>query len=182
MLLPWAEHLWNSCIPPSHSFIFWQLIHGKMPTDENLRNLGCVIVSICSFCLKSEETSEHLFLWCPIVVELWYWLGDKLNCVLDLSTVLSILSCIPLRGSSQVSDMFMVAVVHTLHTILLSRNTLHFSMRKVTIHAANVRTHSLVAMSGNSLTGNCLTSDFSFLDSFSVSPHNQRVKEIVMVL
>ena len=152
-----------------------------MPTEENLRNWGCVIVSVCSFCLKSEETSEH-FLWCPFAVELWNWLGGKLNCVLDLSAVLSLLSCIPLHGSSQVSDMFMVVVVHTLHTIWLSRNTLHFSMRKATIHAAKVRIHSLVAMSGNSSIGNCLTSEFSFLDSFSVPPNNRRVKEIIMVL
>ena len=157
-------------------------MHGKMPTDENLQNQGCVIVSVFSVCLKSEGTSEHLYLRCPFDVELWNWLCGKLNCVLDLSTVLSLLSCISLRGYSQVSNMFIAAVVHTLHTIWLSRNTLRFSMSKAKIHAAKVRIHSLVDMSGNSSTSNCLTLNFSFLDSFSVSLHNIRVKEIIIVL
>jgi len=34
--LPWAEIIWNNCIPPSHSFSLWRLMHDKMPTDENL--------------------------------------------------------------------------------------------------------------------------------------------------
>ena len=35
--LPWAALIWKSCIPPSPSFILWRIMHGKMPTDENLR-------------------------------------------------------------------------------------------------------------------------------------------------
>jgi len=46
LLLPWADRIWTSCIPPSHSFSYWRLMHGKMPTDDNLRNKGCVIVSV----------------------------------------------------------------------------------------------------------------------------------------
>lgn len=45
-LLPWAEHIWSPFIPPSHSCIYWRLHHGKMPTDENLRNRGCIVVSV----------------------------------------------------------------------------------------------------------------------------------------
>ena len=37
-------------------------------------------------------------------------------------------------------------------------------------------------MSGNVSKGKCLPSDFSFLDSFAVSPHYRRVKEIILVL
>jgi ribonuclease HI len=37
-------------------------------------------------------------------------------------------------------------------------------------------------MSGNLSAGKCLHSDFSFLDSFAVSPHCRKVKEIVTVL
>jgi hypothetical protein len=62
--LPWAAAIWNSCIPPSHSFILWRIMHGKMPTDDNLRRRGCISVSICSFCLRKDESSEHLFLQC----------------------------------------------------------------------------------------------------------------------
>jgi len=34
--LPWAESIWSSAIPPSHSCIYWRLHHDKMPIDENL--------------------------------------------------------------------------------------------------------------------------------------------------
>jgi len=35
-VLHWPDLIWQSCIPPSHSFIFWRLFHGKMSIDENL--------------------------------------------------------------------------------------------------------------------------------------------------
>jgi hypothetical protein len=44
----WSSIIWRACIPPSHSFIFWLAMHGKMPTDENLRRRGCVVVSVCA--------------------------------------------------------------------------------------------------------------------------------------
>lgn len=51
--LPWAELIWSSAIPPSHSCLFWRLHHGKMPTDENLRRRGCIVVSVCSLCMAT---------------------------------------------------------------------------------------------------------------------------------
>lgn len=68
--LHWPDFIWRSCIPPSHAFIFWRLVHGKMPTNENLHARGCVIFSVCNFCMKSDESFVHLFLCCPFVVEL----------------------------------------------------------------------------------------------------------------
>jgi len=56
--LPWADLIWNGCIPPSNSFTFWRLMHRNMPTDENPQTRGCVIVSVCCFCLTIDETSE----------------------------------------------------------------------------------------------------------------------------
>ena len=56
-IIPWASMIWKTCIPPSHSFIFWRLIHGKIPTDENICTRGCIIVSVSSFWLKNDETS-----------------------------------------------------------------------------------------------------------------------------
>jgi len=100
-LLPWADMIWRSCIPPFHSFIFWRLYLGKMPTDENLRAWGCVVVFVCSFCLKTDESSVHLFLHCPFAVELWIWICGRLNCTFDLSSVIicfrAFMFLVPLR-------------------------------------------------------------------------------------
>ena len=76
----------------------------------------------------------------------------------------------------------MATILHTLHTIWWARNSLRFTNVKPTLHSAKVRIHSFIAMSGNVSKGKCLPSDFTFLDSFAVSPHCRRVKEIILVL
>ena len=153
-----------------------------MSTDENLRTRGCVIVSACCFCLNSDETSDHLYLQCPFATNLWNWLGGKLNCLIDCTSVLSLLSCIPAHCSSQRADIFLAAVIHTVHTIWLSRNIIRFSSKAATFHSAKVRIDSWVALSGNASVGKCLPSDSQFLDSFAVAAHCRTVKEIIPVL
>ncbi|XP_024634647.1 uncharacterized protein [Medicago truncatula] len=162
--------------------ILWRFIHGRMPTDENLRTRGCVIVSACCFCLKTVETSDHTFLQCPFAINLWNLLGGKLNYLIDCTSALSLLSCIPAHCSSQIADIFLAAVIHTVHTIWLARNNIWFSSTATTFHSAKVRIHSWVASSGNSSIGKCLPSDSHFLDSFAVAAHCRTVKEIIPVL
>ena len=181
-MLPWADLIWNSAIPPSHSFIYWRLHHGKMPTDDNLRSRGCIVVSVYNLCLNTDESSEHLFLRCPFDTRLWNWIGGKLNCIIDYSLVDSLLLCRPTRCSSQVSDIFLAVVLHTLHTIWWARNSLQFSVVTPSLHSTKVRIHSYVAMYGNVSKGKCLPSDFALIDSSAVPHHCRRVKEIILVL
>ncbi|XP_024634463.1 uncharacterized protein [Medicago truncatula] len=152
-----------------------------MPTDENLRARGCAIVSICNLSMLTDETSVHLFLLCPFAVELWSWIGGKLNCVIDLTTVAALSDCVPVRCSTQVADIFVAAIVHTLHIIWLSRNSLRFSSNVVSIHAAKVRLQAAVSLSGNLSAGQCLLLDAPILDAFAVSPHHRRVMDIITV-
>jgi len=133
-----------------------------MPTDENLRMQGCIIVLACCFCLNIVETSDHLFLWCSFAMELWTWLGGKLNCVIDCASALSLLSCIPTLCSSQVADLFIAAVIHTVHTIWLSRNSIRFSSTEVNVQSTKVKIHSLVTMSGKASVGEMLVHRFCF--------------------
>jgi len=170
--LDWPQLIWRPNIPPAHSFIFWRLFHGKMPTDENLRVRGCVIVSICCLYLKIDETSDHLFFRGPFAIRLWTWLGSKLNCTFDTSSVVSLLFCIPVACSSQVSA-YLLRGLFMLHIIWISRNSLRFSSDVVTLHASQVRLHSSISTSGNISTGKCLSVDWPLLDSFSVSAHHR---------
>jgi hypothetical protein len=89
--VPWAKLLWNSYIPPSRSFITWRLIHNKLPTDENLRRRGCLIVSICNFCCKATESSHHIFFDCPVTSKLWEWLEKGTEQVLDCTSCLHLI-------------------------------------------------------------------------------------------
>jgi len=79
-------------------------------------------------------------------------------------------------------DIFQPIVIHTVHTIWLSRNNTQFSSKAATFHSAKVRIHSWVALSGNALVRKCLPSDSHFLDSFAVAAHCHTVKEIIPVL
>ena len=93
--------IWRTCIPPSHSFVFWRMMLSKLPTDENLRMRGCTIVSICVLCYKQAETSTHLFIECDFAVSIWRWLGVKLHCNISLLSFSSLLDCIPQQCSSR---------------------------------------------------------------------------------
>jgi len=69
--LVWPGLVWRPCIPPSHSFTFWRLMHGKLPIDENLQCQGFTLVSICVLCYVNVKTSVHLFLECDFALHLW---------------------------------------------------------------------------------------------------------------
>lgn len=105
-----------------------------------------------------------------------------LNCSIDCTSVLSLLSCVPPQCSSQVADIFLAAIIHTVHTIWISRNNIRFSSKVTTFHSAKVRIHSLVVLSGNASEGKCLPSDTHLLDSFTVNSHCRTVKDIISVL
>jgi hypothetical protein len=54
-------------------------------------------------------------------------------------------------------------------------------MLKAYLHSVQVRIHAAISLSGNIYAGKCITSDAKLLDTFSVSPHNRRVRDILLV-
>lgn len=60
----WFKQFWSHCVPLSRSFLVWRILHEKIPTDDNLKKIGCITVSMCSLCGRAEEKSVHLFLQC----------------------------------------------------------------------------------------------------------------------
>ncbi|XP_024640596.1 uncharacterized protein [Medicago truncatula] len=179
--LPWAAVIWKSCIPPAHSFILWCIMHGKIPTDENLRRRGCINVSICSFCLRTDESYEHLFLHCPFAKNIWLWLGGLLHTPFDILSFAALLGSIPQNCSSQIHDIHLAAVIHSLHGIWMARNSLRFTDQTASLHSTKVHILVAISFSGNISTGKCIVSDANILDALLVSPHNRRVSDILMV-
>ena len=108
-------------------------------------------------------------------------LGAKLKSAFDFSTTGLVLLCIPLRCSSQVRDMFLASILHTMHAIWLARNILWFGIWKISLCAAQRFIGSTIALSGNYSNGNCLPFDSGFLDSFLVSPKDPRFRDIVTI-
>lgn len=89
-------------------------------------------------------------------MNLWQWLGVKMNCSINLSSVADILDCILVHRSSQVCDVYVTAIVHTVHAIWMARNILRFSSDKITLHAAKTKIASAVALRDNISKGSCL--------------------------
>jgi hypothetical protein len=116
----WHTLLWNTYIPPSRAFISWRFLHNKLPTEDNLKKRGCIIVSICCFCKQSEETSLHIFLRCAITGQLWLWLMKGTDYILDLSSIQSL-------------HLINSAIVHIIWSIWIERNNRCFSNKHCSI-------------------------------------------------
>ena len=71
--------------------------------------------------------------------------------------------------------------MHTLHGIWLVRNSLRFNNQTISLHSTKVRLQAAISFSGNISTGKCIASDGYILDAFSVSPHNRRVSDLILV-
>ncbi|XP_019460143.1 PREDICTED: uncharacterized protein LOC109359903 [Lupinus angustifolius] len=124
--MTWCKAIWSDSIPQSKSFTSWRLFHRRMPTDENLQLRGCSLVSMCSLCKVSSETSDHLFLLCPFAVDLWHWIGGIFHIQIDNSSLAAILSRCNLQWSPQIKGVLAAAIVHTVNTIWHCRNFCRF--------------------------------------------------------
>lgn len=156
-------------------------MHGKMPTDKNLHRRGCIIVSICSFCLDTDESSSHLFLHCYFATNLWLWLGGLLHITFNLASFETLFISIPPNCSSQMRAIYLAALVHTIYDIWLTQNSLRFTNLTAVAHSTKAHIHAAINFSGNISAGKCIASDANILDAFSVSSHNHRVSDILMV-
>ena len=96
------------------------------------------------------------------------WLNLKLNRDILLISVASLLKHNLSRCSSQVRDVFVSAIVHIVHSILMAKNSLQFSL-----DAFSLQTIS---------KANCLYDDVTLLEFFLIPPSYRRVKDIIPVV
>lgn len=120
---------------------------------------------ICVLCFFADETSYHLFLTFAFAKHLWRWLETRLQCSLDLSTIVAVLECIPTACSSQVRDFFCCGD-HPHHPYYLEGQK--YSSIQLECGTSIL---SLVALSGNMSHGYYLhgREDKIMLDNFNVS-------------
>jgi hypothetical protein len=58
-------------LPPRLIFSCFMLAHGRIMTIENLSHREIEGPSMCVFCKSNSETLMHLFMECPIVLDIW---------------------------------------------------------------------------------------------------------------
>ncbi|CAI8591746.1 unnamed protein product [Vicia faba] len=85
--LSWANHILSVDTPPSKLLVVWRLMHDKLPTDDQLQSMGCILALVCSLCHNHEETTQHLSFHYYFGVKIWNWLGRMLNFMLQFRSM-----------------------------------------------------------------------------------------------
>lgn len=119
---------------------------------------------------------------CKFSQTIWHWLGIKLQHPISLDSPCSLLACVPLRCSSQLRDVLIAVVVHTVHAIWVARNVVRFNASAVSLHATLAKITSMISMSGSISTGYYLFLDIVILENLFVSPSHRRIRDIIPVV
>jgi hypothetical protein len=67
-----ARELWQTKAPPRVKFLFWLALHRRLWTAERRKRHGLQDDDACVFCSQEPETSDHLFVGCVQVRQLWF--------------------------------------------------------------------------------------------------------------
>jgi hypothetical protein len=154
----------------------WRLMHGKMPTDENLMARGCAIPSMCNLCNNQVESSFHLFFECQYAIKLWSWLAGCLNVTLQFYSMDDIWKLCDLNWSPQIKVTITAAIINLLNTIWFARNQARYSNLHLSWRYAISLIIATTSLSGNNTIKTSTNSirDFSFLKMFRISIHHSR--------
>ncbi|XP_057779412.1 uncharacterized protein LOC130997990 [Salvia miltiorrhiza] len=81
----WRAAIWKSPAPQKAIVTAWRLMRNRLPTCDNLRKRSIDLgeeESKCSECKLLPESTNHLFLRCPKIEEVWNelqkWLGVEM--------------------------------------------------------------------------------------------------------
>ncbi|XP_021600717.1 uncharacterized protein LOC110606275 [Manihot esculenta] len=68
------NRLWSLDVPPKVRDFLWRACRGVLPTRDILLRRGIHVPAACLFC-DHDESISHVFLHCPMAVELWRLAG-----------------------------------------------------------------------------------------------------------
>jgi hypothetical protein len=183
-IMHWTKFIWNVSIPPSKSIIAWRSLHHKLPTDANLALRGCHLPSMCSLCDAAIETTDHLFLSCRYVLNIWGWLGSCLNANCSFTSLDEALKLRISSWSPLYKLVVAAAMVNCVYFIWYARNQVRFNDKKIHWKSIINLIIATVSLSGNS---SCLKaysdiSKFVLLQKFHVKMKfgtAPKIKEVI---
>lgn len=70
--------LWSLPIPYKIRVFMWLLTKNKILTKVKLQSKGWTGNTQCHFCSGVEDVN-HLFLLCPFIQKVWFWMGQNSN-------------------------------------------------------------------------------------------------------
>jgi ribonuclease HI len=148
------------------------------------RKRGCIIVSICCFCMKETETSLHLFFNCPITLLLWDWLGKGTDQVLDCTNCLQLILGVRGIKSKLVQQTMISAVLHIIWAIWIERNQRHFHDKAQAMSTLfnKVLAEVKLSYSLNLVNGNSAMVDYKVAALFNIPFKVQRTTPTLEVV
>ena len=74
LLFPWKS-IWKQKISSQVAFFIWTAVWGECLMIDNLRKRRVWVMDWCYMCKSNGESVDHLFLHCPVAMELglWFW-------------------------------------------------------------------------------------------------------------
>jgi hypothetical protein len=81
MILETFDIIWHRQVPLKVSILAWRLLRNRLPTKANLVTRGMLNpdTQLCVAGCGEVETTQHLFVSCPIFSRLWHmvraWIG-----------------------------------------------------------------------------------------------------------
>ena len=182
--LPWAKIIWSSDIPPSKSLCVWRVMLNKLSTDDNLKNKGYYLPSMCTLCKKHEESIFHLFFECSYAVNLWNWLAAAINKRLIFQTVEDIWSVCNMSWNPQCKLVITTSLINIINSIWYARNQERFSMKRIPWRSSLSNVIASTCLSGNlsKIVAAASINNFVILKKFNVSLHPPKAPKIIEVI
>ncbi|KAL5720442.1 hypothetical protein ACHQM5_013110 [Ranunculus cassubicifolius] len=89
-----ATQVWLSKVPLKINFFVWVLSRNRVLTHDNLEKRGFHFPSRCCFCVNHIETVDHLFVSCPMIMEIWDFIfgvfGIIKPCEMSVASILAV--------------------------------------------------------------------------------------------
>ncbi|KAM0915236.1 hypothetical protein ACQ4PT_010999 [Festuca glaucescens] len=79
-LSPAPEMIWSPWAPAKCKFFLWLLLHNRLWCADRLQRRRLPNAYFCPLCLRSLETSQHLFFECPFTKRIWAAVATWTHC------------------------------------------------------------------------------------------------------
>ncbi|GAU44836.1 hypothetical protein TSUD_280370 [Trifolium subterraneum] len=182
--LSWGKVIWSKDIQPSRSLLAWRIMLNKIPTDDNLRERGCNLTSMCSLCNSNIETMFHLFFECRFAFGFWCWLATSLDMIIQFQSLEDIWSLCNRAISAQCRIVIKAAIINIMYAVWIARNNARFKNIKPNWNSSLAWIVVNVMLSGNHTNSLASASirDFTILKAFKVNlnpPKPSFLREVI---
>jgi hypothetical protein len=98
---PW-KCIWRTKAPLRVAFFAWMAAKSKIPTIDNLRWRGMIVINRCWLCESDGESMDHLLLHCGVAIALWNVIFNRFGlCWVMPGSVRELFACWWMRGRSR---------------------------------------------------------------------------------